>query len=91
MAQHTPGPWELHAEPGGIRICKADHSAHGCFLVAEAEILHIERSVAEANARLIAAAPALLEALGELLRVGRDQDVVVKARAVIAQGEGGDR
>jgi len=39
-----------------------------CFTVAEAEIIGVPRDVAEANARLIAAAPDLLAALKEIQR-----------------------
>ncbi len=68
MATFTPGPWELHQEiPGGsnsVRVCVPDATAErGCRAVAEAEILRMPRLEAEANARLIAAAPELLDAL----------------------------
>ena len=39
-----------------------DESERGCRAIAEAEILHIDRAEAEANAVLMAAAPDLLEA-----------------------------
>jgi hypothetical protein len=42
-----------------------------CFTVAEAEIIGVPRDVAEANARLIAAAPDLLAACKALLTHGR--------------------
>ena len=66
MADHTPGPWELHAETHGsnsLRICKPANNERGCIAVAEAEILGMLRLEAEANARLIAAAPELLSLL----------------------------
>ena len=67
--QHTQGPWETHQETEGrcsVRICKPDSSERGCHSIAEAEILGIPRLEAEANARLIAAAPELLAALVKL-------------------------
>lgn len=64
---HTPGPWELHAEVEGhnsVRICKPDAAAfRGCWSIAEADILGADRKEVEANARLIAAAPELYEAV----------------------------
>lgn len=60
---HTPGPWTLHQE-GSMRACDGRHdSEDGCRTIAEAEIIGVARAEAEANARLIAAAPELLAAL----------------------------
>ena len=56
MADHTLGPWELHAETHGsnsLRICKPANNERGCIAVAEAEILGMPRLEAEANARFI--------------------------------------
>ena len=62
MSEHTPGPWHYEVRPG--------HSAGLRYVVTNDTIDRIavisERGGAEwpeANARLIAAAPALLEAL----------------------------
>ncbi|ENM3028935.1 hypothetical protein AB7A55_004957 [Pseudomonas aeruginosa] len=62
MSKHTPGPWEYSPVRGSIALLHiycADNK--GPF--------HVERSDAEtdANAKLIAAAPELLEALVNLL------------------------
>ena len=65
MAEHTPGPWETHQQAEGynsLRVCKPTEDGE-CRSIADAEILRMPREEAEANARLIAAAPALLEAL----------------------------
>ena len=67
MTTHTPGPWEPHRGVIGggnsLRVCKPDATkSRGCFSVAEAETIGIPRRQAEANARLIAAAPDLLAA-----------------------------
>ena len=78
-AAFTPGPWEIHEEyedmvststsDGGIRnslrICKPTADGY-CQSIAEVEILHMDRRVAEANARLIAASTELYEALAAL-------------------------
>lgn len=53
MAQHTPGPWEAKGE---------DHSERG-WCVIDATGMLVARRLTEANARLIAAAPDMLEAL----------------------------
>ena len=67
--KHTPGPWRSSGHPhyqaiisdsptGDERLDEQDHrEAYGGYLICE--------SVLEANARLIAAAPELLEALEE--------------------------
>ena len=72
--QHTPGPWRVTAyvdgEPRWIEV----YSVDPCLDVAQA--------VGEANARLIASAPAILEAL---------QQIAWKLeRKTSAAGKGGD-
>lgn len=72
--KHTPGPWEVHS---GSVYASADESRPIADMrrdetAAKAEIWPTER---DANARLIAAAPDLLEALRAFLRapsVGSD-------------------
>lgn len=62
LQRHTPGPWVLH-RPGSMRACDGRHdSADGCRTIVEAEIVGVPRPEAEANARLISAAPDLLDA-----------------------------
>ena len=64
MSDHTPGPWEAHFEEA-IRVKNKD----GTVAIATNLHLHGRRDISEveANARLIAAAPELLEALQFLL------------------------
>ena len=71
----TPGPWHLHQQ-GSMRACDGRHDTlDGCRTIAEAEIIGVERAEAEANARLIAAAPDLYAALKALLEwVGGDAE-----------------
>ena len=61
MSKHTPGPWTFD---NGIEFICTDTSSHGewygDWAVARVNILKAE---AKANARLIAAAPELLDAL----------------------------
>lgn len=65
MSQHTPGPWEMAPEP---------HSDTKWYVTGDGvgpnELVAIVKSAPErlqANARLIAAAPELLDALTECL------------------------
>ena len=93
-AKHTPGPWAYHNTPtpfiyvnaGGLPICQIYTStAHG-------------QSMGEqfANARLIAAAPELLEALQKMLPELRGLSIVSdtaaemlrEAEAAIAKATG---
>ena len=93
MSKHTPGPWQIGKNFGSV-VCDTpvpgirgsdDTEYYGGHLIAE--------SVTEANARLIAAAPELLEALKELMvaadRVSAEPVTWLgKARAAIAKAEG---
>jgi len=59
--KHTPGPWKIsHDMPSkSYEIYANDLSEHAD----EGDQLHIAEYITEANARLIAAAPDMLEAL----------------------------
>lgn len=66
MGKHTPGPWMFKTAPNGDNGIKAEGT--WIFAGAFAEIRsdgENDRDEALANARLIAAAPDLLEALAE--------------------------
>lgn len=101
---HTPGPWEVHTNIGrksemGVI---ADAAPFVICVISNAKQWPIE---ADANARLIAAAPELLAACEALERWSRDrdggayleglkwtkdiQDAVCDARAAIAKAKGG--
>lgn len=77
QVQHTPGPWEyggIYNDRGGDSWYSVIHSPaktgqHHTPRAAEA--LGISKDEALANARLIAAAPDMLEALGVLLEASR--------------------
>ena len=90
-SQHTPGPW---ACPHGARVYGADSR-----LVAETAFEHRGTTETEANAALIAAAPAMLSALLAIFDDARNThpkfslDYKVKqcagiARAAIARATG---
>jgi 2-oxo-4-hydroxy-4-carboxy--5-ureidoimidazoline (OHCU) decarboxylase len=108
MSKHTPGPWKAQPRefPEGqwflegqwevVSTRKAER------LIAEAAP-HIDSDSEEANARLIAAAPELLEALISATRclawhveeqgrgVAMDGVTLERARAAIAKARGGDQ
>ena len=96
MTQHTPGPWMIvaagdivRAEPHGkfVAWTRSDPSKEtldGYFATDMAENT-------KANARLIAAAPELLEALHQLLSAGNNwkdyHEAANYSRAAIAKAE----
>jgi len=84
---HTPGPWRIYvgARDETIQVGTADLNGDGDYI---AEIYD------ERNARLITAAPDLLEALlllvrpSSLLTIGPKERVLNVARAAIAKATG---
>lgn len=97
--QHTPGPWHFYTEPqpngcpivgsGGTMVAMLAHSIH-----------HQEyRKIALANARLIAAAPEMLEGLKAVdaaladpksaTRKGYLTRTIKQVREAIEKAEGG--
>jgi hypothetical protein len=65
MSKHAPGPWELtHTEQMGFRV--SDSTGWGVAVV-------LKDTNDEANARLIAAAPQMLEALEKIAEIGRQK------------------
>lgn len=102
MSAHTPGPWKiitLEGVDGHLFLCHDDGTENIPPLVAK--VYDHQHADAEANARLIAAAPELLEALRELLDqlegigipewAGAEGLYLGQAAAAIAKAEGGDR
>ncbi len=107
MMEHTPGPWEVdgpwQVETDASRLFgeerRTDWRVHGVIGKPGRTIAEVggwkDRPNAEADARLIAAAPELLEACRELFE-GCSPDGVVyeasmeKAEAAIAKATGND-
>jgi hypothetical protein len=90
-SKHAPGPW--HYQEGAdayTHIIRAGEHRFICQLAQDTS------GEAEANARLIAAAPYLLEALHACLQVACDEfhgepwQAIELARAAIAKATGGD-
>ena len=91
MSGHTKGPWKLDGGKQEWFSVRADHYGVVC------NIPGYGIGAREANARLIAAAPELLEALEECKEVMADpfaygetciSDAIAKARAAIAKAKG---
>jgi hypothetical protein len=94
MSAHTKGPWQVHSEYnpwvvignigtyGFDSICDCDQDSHS----------KLSNEEAKANARLIAAAPELLEALKDLLSRSEHDEYYASesdaAEAAIAKAEG---
>lgn len=79
--QHTPGPWRFEESTKTVRTVLQNYWLVRLDSWDAGEVNH------EANARLIAAAPDLLEAL-ELALVATDGVWEDKARAAIAKARG---
>ena len=91
---HTPGPWNMQKREPGDKTIFVSQPADGYHrLRAEIDCDDCDTETAEANARLIAAAPELLEACKLLIEVfnrsgASDYPTVKKAAAAIAKAEG---
>lgn len=79
---HTPGPWSFDGPLHSIIVWGAEPEQRVCFMTSDGP--------AEANARLIAAAPEALEFAKNALASGLLDDVLSDAaRAFIRKAEGG--
>lgn len=82
---HTSGPWKAMESPSRGAYIHAGGNAR-------IRLAELPRSPdVGANARLIAAAPEMLEALRAAARIliGRDSPLAIQVRAAIAKAEGG--
>lgn len=87
---HTPGPWEAK------RLTDGDGEPYETLYMAHIDIegvcmvwAPVGHSEQEANAKLIAAAPELLEALKEVVAISdRKHDAWDKAKLAISKAEG---
>lgn len=89
--EHTPGPWFINRESedvieGKLSIESVNAETQPSYFIAQVD----ECKSQEANARLIAAAPELLEFAEEWLCMqGSDENyMTAKARAAIAKATG---
>lgn len=91
MGKHTPGPWDRVGTL--VYALNEDGFNRFCALVQDA---HTAKQELEANARLIAAAPELLEALEQFVawvdapcESAFSDSQLASARAAIAKAKGG--
>jgi hypothetical protein len=63
-AEHTPGPWKYHYDADGDHVILSDS---GTIIAVTGGDGYVMRLIDEANARLLSAAPEMLEALNEFL------------------------
>jgi alkylhydroperoxidase family enzyme len=87
MSKHTPGPWAVGPD------LEVFYALNGVGITRPLKLTSMAGRTEEdrANARLIAAAPEMLEALQDLLNdVGKASSMLgaVKARAAIAKARG---
>jgi hypothetical protein len=91
MKQHTPGPWAIESPDisgAPIPVRKSENHPQG-----DLTICHVNPYLAyesEANARLIAAAPDLLDALQAVCDACGDRDTLLMAqcKAALAKAKG---
>lgn len=92
---HTPGPWHAHEEATIVRwgyVSTSEERNRKFFIASCFDVpdLSPDANTSEANARLIAAAPELLEALREVVAISdRKHNAWDKAHAAIAKATGG--
>ena len=99
QAAHTPGPWEVYEQEDGsdsIRTIKNEINQPRYVVIPDQGICGKDVGQAEANARLIAAAPDLLEAVKRLIKdlepaymPGSIPGSIEAGCAAIAKAEGG--
>jgi len=94
MSKHTPGPWyPFYEGSGDYLICsRTDETEIASLSRSDAHFMGTGKgaSINEANAKLIAAAPELLEALREIVSRNEIQHWfnLDQAKAAIAKAEG---
>lgn len=90
QAKHTPGQWFINRESTDCPDGKLSIEVYGDYFIAQVD----EGVCQEANARLIAAAPELLEALQEIVAAADGSGwsqldaKLAKARAAIKKATG---
>jgi hypothetical protein len=75
---HTPGPWKLMINGLGNTLGVVSEAAPN-FSLAKVELKYRPREINEANAKLIAAAPELLEALNQVIANTAWQNIGITA------------
>jgi hypothetical protein len=102
MSKHTPGPWKVKAGTNAVLAGRKQICSHVNAASALPVNMLEDQEIAQANARLIAAAPDLLEAMQALFGAdmvycmmgdGKDDQIeaIAKARAAIFKATGEQR
>ena len=89
-ANHTPGPWNVIPENRKSTVAKVCLPSGG--LIADVSSWWVDTESAKANARLIAAAPTMLEVLEYVLsdlnsELDYETGVIIRAAIAKAKGE----
>lgn len=100
-ATHTPGPWKVaNVTTRGVPQLKVETCESGRWDRVDIAKLNVSNQQSEANARLIASAPGLLEALEAFLAYDRDgsylrsdattmhEQITAKAEAAVRTASG---
>ena len=85
MSEHTPRPWKLDPDPV---TCNADKDEQLYVVDGPDWGLIVATDLRLGDARLIAAAPEMLEALQLIATYPEEVDLVAVAEKVIAKAEG---
>ena len=96
MSGHTPGPWRVQGRAIAAspldRICVTSDATDGGFVVRPRAIDGRDADTVTANARLIASAPELLDALRELVafdaKHSGNAPIFDRARSLLARIDG---
>jgi hypothetical protein len=85
--KHTPGPWAIENTNHGIRLTYSDGMLRSHVADLFTAALCEEHGNLEANARLIAAAPDLLDAVQAIVDAFGDQDslLIDQCKAALAK------
>lgn len=90
MSEHTPGPWEWSEDRRFLSQSGSEDEPFGSLAILIVNNLGVP---AEADARLVAAAPELLTRLEQLLAAVERGDIqvrhVTRAREAVAKAKGG--
>lgn len=95
MSRHTPGPWHVSESLDGTMTEVMAGPIYIAPAVWQASVgTDNQQQEREANARLIAAAPSLLEALEQIVSEAENEGMITEsciasARALISEAKGG--
>ena len=86
--KHTPGPWKLYAVGDSPLLCPATAEGESLLTIVDEDDVRFAAVHSEADASLIAQAPAMLEALRYIAKQWPDSAAAKTARAAIRAATG---